>query len=122
MLLMRVRLSLDGDVEVHARLANSADDDIVAIWPLAFKLLLLVVLCEGVLGDFVIEENGVGGGESFLAGWVCAFDFGVLQAADAVGVVVDGCLKNCSFPQLHPLNFSHLKGWIGLKEGEDDVP
>jgi hypothetical protein len=92
MLLVGVWLSLDRDVEVLARLAHSADKDIIAIWPLAFKLLLLVVLLEGVLGDFVIEEDRVGGGIGGLAGGICAFDFGVLDAADAVGVVVDGCL------------------------------
>ncbi len=46
MLLMRVWLSLDRDVEVQARLADSADNDVVAIRPLALKLLLLVVLGE----------------------------------------------------------------------------
>jgi hypothetical protein len=37
----------------------------------------------------------VGGGEGGLAGQVCAFDFGVLKAADAVSVVVDCGLDDC---------------------------
>jgi hypothetical protein len=45
------------------------------------------------------------GGVSVLADWVCALDFGVLEASDAVVVVVDGCLKDCSpfhQPSLYP--------------------
>lgn len=94
--LVGVRLGLDSDVEILARVADSADQDLVAVWPLALELLLLVVLSEGLLGDFVIEESRVGGDEGGLAGWVCAFDFGALDAADAVVVVVNGCLEDCS--------------------------
>lgn len=90
-----VRLGFDGDVEVLARLADSVDEDLVAVWPFALELLLLVVLGEGVLGDLFVEEGGVRSSVGSLAGRVCAFDFGVLEAADAVVVVVDGCLEDC---------------------------
>ena len=105
-LLVRVRLSLNRDVEVLACLADSVDQDLVAVWPLAVKLFLLVVLGERVLGDFVIEESSMCGGVGVLADWVCAFNFGVLEAADAVIVVVDSCLEDC-FP--HHQLLVHVK-------------
>jgi hypothetical protein len=89
-----VRLGLDRDVEVQARLADSADQDLVAVWPLALELLLLVVLGEGFLGDLFVEENGVRSSVGGLAGQICTFDFGVLEATDTVVVVVDGCLED----------------------------
>jgi hypothetical protein len=95
-LLVGVRLSLDGDIEVLTSLADSTDKDLITVWPLTLKLLLLVVLFEGVLGNFVVEEGHMGGGIGILAGGICAFNFGMLDASDAVVVVVDGCLQHCS--------------------------
>lgn len=99
-LLVAVWLCLDGDVEVLTSRGNSADEALVTVWPFTFELLLLVVLGEGFLGDFFIEESSMSGFESGLAGGVCAFNFGVLDAADAVVVVIDGCLEDC-FRQLN---------------------
>jgi hypothetical protein len=102
-LLVRVRLGLDGDIEVLPRLADGPDQDLVAVWPLALELLLLIVLGEGLLSDFIVEERRVGGDKGGFAGWVCAFDFGALNAADAIVVVVDGRLEDFFHYQPHPL-------------------
>jgi HAMP domain-containing protein len=116
-LLVGVWLSLDRDVEVLARLADSVDQNLIAVWPLAVKLLLLVVLGEGVFGDFVIEESSVCGSVGVFADWVCAFDFGVLEAADAVVVVIDGCLEDCISCQ--PYSLYHHKPSQSSKVDEE---
>ena len=51
----------------------------------------------------------MGGFKGGLAGWVCAFDFGVLEAADAVVVVVDCGLEDCLFFSLCFPRFSPQK-------------
>lgn len=91
---MAVRLRLDSNREVLSRLSNSVDQDLIAIWPFSLELFLLVVLSEGRLSDFVIEKSDMCGFECCLAGGVCAFDLGVLVAADTISVVVDGCLED----------------------------
>jgi hypothetical protein len=60
-LLVGVRLSLDRNIEVLTSLADSTDKDLITVWPLILKLLLLIVLFEGVLGNFIIEEDRMGG-------------------------------------------------------------
>ena len=94
-LLMAMWLNLDGDIVIISRIRNSADQNLITIWPFTLELLLLVVLGEGILGDLFIQESLVCSFVCGLAGWVCAFDFGVLLAADTIIVVVDICLEDC---------------------------
>lgn len=93
---MMMRLRLDRDQKVLPRLANSMNQALISVWPLAFELFLLVVLGEGLLLDFVVEEAGLCGFVGVLADWIGAFDFGVLDSADTIVVVVDCGLQNCS--------------------------
>lgn len=106
--LVAVWLCLDEDLEVLSRLSNSVNQDLITIWPFTLKLLLLVVLGKGLLRDFVIKKCGMCGFECSLAGEVCAFNFGVLVSADAVSVVVDGCLEN--YVPSHQLSSSETEG------------
>lgn len=94
-LIVAVWLCLDGDVEVLTGGGNGTDEALITIWPFTFELLLLVVLGERLLGYFVIKESSVRGFESGLACGICSFDFGVLDAADAIIVIIDGCLEDC---------------------------
>jgi hypothetical protein len=91
---MAVRLCLDSDVEVLSCLSNSADQNLITIWPFTLELLLLVVLGERLLGDFLVQKSSMCSFECDLAGGVCAFDFGSLIAADTISVIVDGCLED----------------------------
>eukprot|EP01065_Artemidia_motanka_P025799 TRINITY_DN30754_c0_g1_i1.p3 TRINITY_DN30754_c0_g1~~TRINITY_DN30754_c0_g1_i1.p3 ORF type:complete len:161 (-),score=0.44 TRINITY_DN30754_c0_g1_i1:308-790(-) len=94
MMLVRMRLRLDRDEEVLARLCDSVHEDFISVWPLSHKCLLLVIFCEALLRDFVVEERGVSGGVGGGASGVSSFDFSRLNSADAVIVVVDGGLKD----------------------------
>jgi len=94
MMLMAVRLSLDLNEEVLSCLGDGVNECIVSVGPFALLVLFLVVFCEGFLGDFVVEEGRGGGFEGCGASGVGAFNFGGLDAADTVIVVVDGCLEN----------------------------
>jgi len=94
--LVRMRLGLYEDQEVLSGLLDGMNKAIITIWPLAHKRLLLVIFSKGLLGDFIVKEGCLGGFECGLAGGVCAFDFGALDSANAVVVVVDGCLENCT--------------------------
>lgn len=97
MIAMAVRLSLHRNSEVLARLTNGMDETLVTIWPLALEVLLLVVFGEGCLGDFVaLKEGNLSGFECGLAGGVGAFDLRRLNATNAIIVVVDCGLQNCS--------------------------
>lgn len=100
MLLMVMRLNLDGDIVVLSCLINSVNQGLITIWPFTFKLLLLVVLSESLLCDLGVDEGSVCSCICGLAGWVCAFDFGVLLAADTIIVVVDICLEDCEIISL----------------------
>jgi hypothetical protein len=72
------------------------DQALITVWPFPQEILLLIVLCKVLLCHLVVEENGIRSFECILARDECAFDFGVLDAADAIGVVVDCGLENCA--------------------------
>jgi hypothetical protein len=95
-MLMRMRLRLDSNEEVLARLRHSVHEEFISVWPFFLKGFFLVVLCKRLLLDLVVEEGCLGGVVGGGASGVCAFDFGALDAADAVVVVVDGCLQDWS--------------------------
>jgi len=95
MMLMTMWLSLDLNEEVLSCLGDGVNEGIVSVWPFALLVVFLIVFCEGFLGDFVVEEGRGGGFEGCGAGRVGAFNFGGLDTADAIVVVVDGCLENC---------------------------
>ncbi len=81
-------------------------EHLVTIRPLALKVLFRIILGEVLLLDILIQERRGGRGVRLFAGQVRAFDLRRLDAADAVVIVVDGCLEDYFFRQ--PSLTSHL--------------
>jgi hypothetical protein len=94
--LMAMRLSLHGHEEVLAILCNSMNQALISIWPFTLELLLLVILGKGFFRHIRVEENGMCGFERGFSRIECAFDLGSAIAANAVRIVVDRGLQNCT--------------------------
>jgi hypothetical protein len=95
MTLMAMWLGFDQNLEVFTSLCNSMNQHIISLWPLISFRVLLVVLSEPLLCDFLAEQSILCGFSRGLAGGIYAFNFGCLDAAGAIIVVVDCGLKDC---------------------------
>jgi hypothetical protein len=76
MVLVRVGLCLNKNVEVLASLSNSMHKDLLSEWPLIDVSLIikLVVFGVRVLGDFFIEQSGSRSSACSCAGGISAFN------------------------------------------------
>jgi len=94
MMLMRMRLRLNSHEKVLPRLRHRMYKHLIPIRPVPLKLLLLVVFRIRGFGHLVVDQDRMRGGVGRSARGIRAFDFGVLDAADTVVVVVYGCLED----------------------------
>ena len=94
MMVMTMRLGFNRNLVVFTSFCYSMNQHIISIWPIISLRLLLVVLSEPLLCDFFVEQSILCGCSCGLAGGICAFNFGCLDTADAIIIVVDCGLKD----------------------------
>lgn len=97
MMLMSMRLCLNSYEKVLSRLRHRMHEYLISVRPIPLEIFLLVVFRKRGFWYVVVDQNGPSSGIGGSARGVRALDFGGLDAADAVVVVVYGCLEDCSF-------------------------